>query len=207
MENTYLEEFIKYFRNENNKDLNYYSLVNKLFFLYPSKKIDLEILHEINLKTSEFFSIPYHDIKVIGSSHLGFSIIDKNKNGNIKFFNDECPSDVDIAIINSTIFNEVLKNTYSTTNNYTDNTHFNKPVNVNYFRKNISSGFIRPDTIGCNEIRNQWLNFFKDLSNEFDMKISGAIYLDEIFFINKLNNQIEIFKKMKEIQDGIKPKI
>ncbi|EAD2629028.1 hypothetical protein D3I88_14955, partial [Listeria monocytogenes] len=70
--------------------------------------------------------------------------------------------------------------------------------------RNISSGFIRPDSIGCDETRNMWLDFFSDLSNDYDLKISGAIYLNETFFLERIKNQLHKFKNITEVQSGIK---
>ncbi|EAD2957876.1 hypothetical protein D6O80_14055, partial [Listeria monocytogenes] len=114
------------------------------------------------------------------------------------------PSDIDIAIINSDLFVDVLEKTVKKTDNYTNNTYFSKQDSVNYFKRNISSGFIRPDSIGCDETRNMWLDFFSDLSNDYDLKISGAIYLNETFFLERIKNQLHKFKNITEVQSGIK---
>ena len=44
----------------------------------------------------------------------------------------------------------------------------------------------------------EWLRFFKDLSSEYNMKISGAIYVDETTFFYKLKEAMEIYIKKKE---------
>ncbi|EOB3455090.1 hypothetical protein ACIJDO_000207 [Enterococcus hirae] len=178
--------------------------IQKLFFLYPSLKVDLDLLHKINRQISSVLDIPYHDIKVIGSSHTGFSFIDKERTGTVKFYNTAEPSDIDIAIINDSIFIDILEKTVIRTENYSDNTAFKNANLLQYFKKNIPSGFIRPDSIGCEVTRAKWVRFFSDLSNEHNLKISGAIYLNETFFIKRLKKQIETFQNIEEVQNGIK---
>ncbi|BBM13547.1 hypothetical protein ABVF54_05715 [Enterococcus mundtii] len=178
--------------------------IQKLFFLYPSLKVNVDLLHKITSQISITLNIPYHDIKVIGSSHTGFSFIDKDKKGTVKFYDSTAPSDIDIAIINDSIFIDILEKTVIRTENYSDNTAFKNAHLSQYFKKNIPSGFIRPDSIGCEVTREKWVRFFSDLSSEHDLKISGAIYLNETFFIKRLKKQIETFQNIEEVQNGIK---
>ncbi|HBL8239553.1 TPA: hypothetical protein LTU01_002871, partial [Listeria monocytogenes] len=199
----YYEMCISFFK-EDKASCSTDEFIQKLFFLHPTLKVDVDLLHQIIKQINNRLNIPYHDIKVIGSSHTGFSFIDKSRTNKVKFYDDNKPSDIDIAIINSDLFVDVLEKTVKKTDNYTNNTYFSKQDSVNYFKRNISSGFIRPDSIGCDETRNMWLDFFSDLSNDYDLKISGAIYLNETFFLERIKNQLHKFKNITEVQSGIK---
>lgn len=202
--NSYYEMCIDFFKEDESQKYTADEFIKKLFFLHPTLKIDVELLHKITKQISDTLNIPYHDVKVIGSSHTGFSFIDKHKSGSVKFYDDDNPSDIDIAIINSGMFISILEKTTITTDNYTDNTSFKNNHSLLYFKKNMPEGFIRPDSIGCAETRNKWLNFFSDLSSEYDLKISGAIYLSEVFFVQRIKKQLYVFQNIEEVKNGIK---
>lgn len=167
---------------------------NKLFFTYPSTCLELENIAQIINIVSNELKVPYHDIKIIGSSHLGFSLVKPDKENTIKFF-DSNNSDIDIAIINKELFLDIFSLTMKTSNFYNDLTEFKDRNSFNYYKKNVISGFIRPDTIGDKTFRSKWLRFFDDISEEYNMKISAAIYLDEECLHNRLENS---FKKYIE---------
>ncbi|OFI01419.1 hypothetical protein CLOACE_21440 [Clostridium acetireducens DSM 10703] len=99
----------------------------------------------------------------------------------IKLF-DSKNSEIYVAIINKALFYKLFSKTLKETDYYTDLTKFSSPKNHQYYMKNITLGFIRPDTIGSVKLRREWLRFFKDLSNEYNISISAAIYLDENCF-------------------------
>ncbi|KAF5087383.1 hypothetical protein DSECCO2_49450 [anaerobic digester metagenome] len=201
---SYYELCLDFFREDGLQNFSADEFIQKLFFLHPTLKIEIGLLHRITKQISDTLAIPYHDIKVIGSSHTGFSFIDKNETGNVKFYDQSNPSDIDIAIINNKLFVDILEKTATKTDNYTDNTSFKSKDSLKYFKKNIPSGFIRPDSIGCEETRNFWFRFFSDLSSEYDLKISGAIYLNEVFFILRLKDQLNKFQNIEEVKNGIK---
>ena len=64
-------------------------------------------------------------------------------------------------------------------------------------------GFIRPDKIGDKNYRTKWLRFFEDISQEYDIKISAAIYLDEECLHNRLESSFKIYSERMGF-DGIK---
>lgn len=204
MSNTYYEMCINFFKEDESNTYTSNEFIQKLFFLYPTLKIEYDLLHKITKQISDELSIPYHDIKVIGSSHVGFSFIDKLEPGSVKFFDDDKPSDVDIAIINSNLFTSTLEKTILKSEGLTDNTSFKNVDSFKYFKKNVPLGFIRPDSIGCEETRNSWLDFFSELSSNYGIKISGAIYLSEVFFVQRLKKQLNLFRNIEEVQNGIK---
>ncbi len=160
---------------------------NKLFFTYPSTCLELENISKIINIVAKELRIPYHDIKIIGSSHLGFSLVKPAEENSIKFF-DSNNSDIDIAVINKELFLEIFSLTMKTSNFYKDLTEFKDRNSFNYYKKSVISGFIRPDTMGDKKFRSKWLRFFDDISEEYNIKISAAIYLDEESLHNRLEN-------------------
>jgi len=193
--NSYIELIDEYINSTSKIDfLENREFYNKLFFTYPSTCIGIESISIIINKVSSEFKIPYHDIKVIGSSHLGFSLVKPPEEQEIKFY-DINNSDIDLAIINKELFLHVFSINMKTSNFYKDLTGFKDRKILNYYKKNAIEGFIRPDTIGDKKFKNKWLRFFEDISREHDMKISAAIYLDEECLHNRLENS---FKKYIE---------
>ncbi|XZM61223.1 hypothetical protein ACSXAE_14970 [Clostridium perfringens] len=175
---------------------------NKLFFTYPSTCLELDCISEIiNLIANEF-KVPYHDIKIIGSSHLGFSLVKPAESNSIKFF-DNTTSDIDIAIINKELFYDIFLMSMKTSKFFKDLTDFKDKSLANYYKKNLLTGFIRPDTIGNKTFRIKWLRFFDDISKEYNMKISAAIYLDEECLHNRLENSFKKYIERMNI-NGVK---
>lgn len=200
MENTYIKDVKRFCSDQESCSTE--SFLKKLFFLYPSKKIDSDILHEIIEKTCEEFDVPYQSIKVIGSTHLGFSFIDKNESGNIKYYDDSNKSDIDIAIVNTECFLNVHQKVVIDTKDFTDLTQFKTPSLKRYYEKNHLHGFIRPDSVGSIDECEKWESFFTDLSEDYGLNISGALYLNETSFLNRLNKQLAKFKEIEEVKNG-----
>ena len=192
MEDNYKEIIDEYL-----KDLNTEELVKHIFLLKPSLKITSKKVHDIFDKISKEYDIPFKDFKIIGSTHTGFSFIKPKFSKEIKFFSND--SDLDIAIINKDFFYYLYKNTLKITEYFRNNTFFYKPEYEQLFKENYLKGYIRPDTIGDVKFRNNWINFFYELSKEYNLKkVSAAIYLDEETFNNKINESLSIYKRKLE---------
>lgn len=208
MIDSYVDKTLEHFKlNETNNLENY---LKRLYFIYPTLHVEHDELGDIINEAHKRFGTSFHHIKVIGSKHQGFSFMDKNNNGKVKYVQDE--SDIDLAIIDSSLFNKLSTNTMIETNNFKDKTKFkpNKFIgkNVfnyfNYYRKNLMSGFIRPDSLGSYSDRKIFDNFSEDMKSKYEVKISAAVYLNEVSFIMRLEKQIQEFYEMREIQDGLK---
>ena len=145
---------------------------------------------------SKNLEIPFKNIKVIGSAHIGFSLVKPLESSEIKYYDET--SDIDIAIISKSLFYKLYKSTVMNTSYFKDNTNFSSPVSERLFKDNLLKGYIRPDTIGDKILRKEWLNFFKGLGKEIEIKISAAVYLDEDAFHNKLKEAINIYKNKLE---------
>ncbi len=185
-----IDDYIK--SNGKNSDVNNSEFFNKLFFTCPSTKIDTDTISLMTNQIASEFKIPYHDIKVIGSSHLGFSLVKPYGTNQLKLFNID-DSDIDFAIVNKELFYKIFSLTIKSTNFYSDLTTFSSPKNYNYYMNNLPLGFIRPDTIGDTEFRSTWLRFFEDMSHDFNIKTSAAIYLDENCFRQRINKAFKIY--------------
>lgn len=211
MIDSYVDKTLEHFKINETNNLEDY--LKRLYFIYPTLHVNHEELGDIINEAQKRFNTSFHHIKVIGSKHQGFSFMDKNGDGEIKYVQDD--SDIDLAIIDSYLFNKLSTNTLIETNNFQDKTKF-KPdkfmgKNVlnyfSYYRKNLISGFIRPDSLGCYSDRKLFNDFSEDMKSEYDIKISAAVYLNEISFIMRLDKQIRQFYEMRVIQDGLKWKI
>ncbi|MDU1006313.1 MAG: hypothetical protein E7A63_14770 [Clostridium butyricum] len=188
--------------NENYSDVSNSEFFNKLFFTYPSTNVDTNTISLMTNQIASEFKIPYHDIKVIGSSHLGFSLVKPYGTNQIKLFNMN-DSDIDFAIVNKELFYKVFSLTTKSTNFYSDLTTFSSAKNHHYYMSNLPLGFIRPDTIGNTEFRSNWLRFFEDMSHDFNIKTSAAIYLDENCFHQRINKAFKIYIERMGL-DGVK---
>ncbi|MFA1512642.1 hypothetical protein ACDN41_25775 [Priestia aryabhattai] len=197
---SYVDKTLEFFKLYETKNLDDY--LKRLYFIYPTLHIEHDRLGEILIEAQKRFKTSFHHIKVIGSKHQGFSFIDKYKNGKIKYVEDT--SDIDLAIIDSYLFNNLLTNTMIETENFTLRTKFKKPDYFQYYRKNIMSGFIRPDSLGCYRDRKLFEGFSKDMEGEYGIKVSAAVYLNEISFITRLNKQIRGFYELEEVKHGLK---
>ena len=92
----------------------------KLYLIRPSfifqEEPLVDIIYSIYKDISEYFDIPISSIYITGSAHLGFSLKDDH--------DFSCDSDLDIAIIDSNLFNKYLNKILSESNCYTRNDGF-----------------------------------------------------------------------------------
>lgn len=210
MTNSYVNKTLDYFKSNETNNVDDY--LKRLYFIYPTLHVDHDDLGKIIKEAQKRFDTSFHHIKVIGSKHQGFSFIDKNKNGKIKYVEET--SDIDLAIIDTHLFNKLSTNTMIETENFTVRTKFknnlfdnNGKLSMNffeYYRKNIMSGFIRPDSLGSYNDRKLFDDFSNDMKSEYGIKISAAVYLNEVSFILRLNKQIRGFYELGEVKHGLK---
>ncbi|MEH7442066.1 hypothetical protein V7201_06965 [Bacillus sp. JJ1122] len=159
-------------------------LVRKLYICYPTKAflgkedIGFQIFDEI----SNFFSIPFNQVQVVGSAKTGKSYF--------KFTEFiEGKSDLDIAIISPELYMRYVELSYKVTNGYRDQSLFNlnkKNVsNIHEFKKCITNGIFRPDLMPNCPQRKEWWTFFNKLSNKHHKlfkNINAGIYATQYFF-------------------------
>lgn len=194
MNKNYFEKIIdEYLENQ-----DFEGLIKDVFLLYLPSKIEHKILFKILESIHKEYKIPFRDIKIIGSSHLGFSLCKTSKTNptELKKFNEN--SDIDVAIINQDLFYNLFNETITISNRFSDLTKFYKKEHVQIFKENILKGYIRPDTIPNSELKNKWHRFFKELSIEINKKISAAVYLNEKTFYFKLKEAIDKYQNIKK---------
>ena len=169
-------------------------IVRKVYLTYPThafvdrEEKQFEILNNI----SEYFHVPINNVQVIGSSKTGYSFHKKKK------FNS-LTSDLDIAIIDSILFQKYTEWVFRTTNGFTDFTSFirdNGKSTYNEYIKYVSKGFFRPDLMPSGLKSAEWREFFGDLSSKnktLFKSINAGIYFSQTFFEFKQTSNIETY--------------
>lgn len=122
------------------------------------------------------FGLNPHDVIMVGSAKLGFSISPSKR---WKPFSDE--ADIDMAIISPDIFDRFWKELYDFNIKLTDRTE-EEEAQYKKFLDYFFKGWLRPDVFPFSYAgRDEWLGFFKSISyGEFGErhKISGAVFHD-----------------------------
>lgn len=145
----------------------------------------------------EHFNLPFSSIKIAGSAQTGHSYIKSR---------DFTPgvSDLDLAIISSSLFQHYSQEIYWLTDRYTDLKRFPRKGGIsvaNDFRYYLSAGQLRPDLMPEGILKTNWFSFFNRLSNKhLDMfqNINAGIYLSEKFFEMKNASIVELYRKAKK---------
>jgi hypothetical protein len=118
------------------------------------------------------FGLYPNDVYIVGSSKLGFSIAEKKR---YRYFHDG--SDIDIAIVSSTLFDEMWKQVF-------DYWTRNGPLSDidPGFRKYLFRGWIRPDLLPPADafpLRGDWWDFFLSITssgNYGPYELRGGLY-------------------------------
>ncbi|RYX79979.1 hypothetical protein EON73_05960 [bacterium] len=169
-------------------------IARKIYLTYPTSALvgkeerQFEILNEI----SENFNVPIMSIQVVGSSKTGYSFHKQ------KMFNS-LTSDLDIAIIDSSLFQIYTEWVFKVTNGFTDRTSFpvydGKSTYIQYVNC-VAKGIFRPDLMPSGKKRLDWLKFFGQLSSknkDLFKSINAGIYLSQTFFEFKQTSNIKAF--------------
>lgn len=151
-------------------------------------KKDLSMSLEVHLR----------DIVIVGSGKLGFSIKPDKDNPSFYPFKkfdfdvekeiDSDPSDLDIAIVSSSLFDKQLFEIYNHTNGYTSNYGSSDKKSFAYY---ILKGWVRPDYIPKGyKISPSIEDIQTKYKQEFGRKINLGIYKSWYFFENYHKNNI-----------------
>lgn len=150
-------------------------------------------------------NVHIRDIAIVGSGKLGFSLKpDKTYTGYYNFdkfdnaFNTNSQnkkSDLDIAIVSSTLFDQQLVNLFNYTSQYIKVDIWNERTDRNSFAKYILKGWLKPDFIPkgyeiSSEI-NKMANLYEKM---FQREINIGIYKSWFFFENYHLNNIQKIK-------------
>ncbi|BAS48572.1 hypothetical protein [Aggregatibacter actinomycetemcomitans] len=122
--------------------------------------------YDFRKRISEKWNVSFHEVFITGSAKLGYSYY-KDKN-----FDED--SDIDVAIVSSELFNEIMLTIEDfqwkirRKSIYLDMTQLEK---YHIFLKYLAIGWIRPDKLPNELLRNdkllkeEWFDFFKSISN------------------------------------------
>ena len=158
---------------------------------------------------AESLDIHVRDIAIVGSSKLGFSIKPERagdgrlylyKKFDFDYLSDAKneKSDIDIAIISSTLFDRQLLNLYKYTNSYSykDITKiFGNTRTYQQHSQYILKGWLRPDKIPKKyNISGSIEDFREEYKNKYGRKINFGIYKSWDYFESYHSNNIEVLK-------------
>lgn len=166
-----------------------FELINDLYLSYPTLKLSVADLILIRSRLHKELDIDYSSIKIIGSSHIGFSIFK-----NIEF-SDE--SDIDIAIISEKVFNSLHKELIDKTEGLHNLSLFQDKKIFNTFKFNFLRGYIRDKSLINSSFKVKVQRLCEDLSVELGRDVNIAFYLNEDTFRFKVLEGIEKYKELK----------
>ena len=170
-------------------------IARRIFLVYPSAAFESNRESHFRLfsEIATFFHIPFSSIHVVGSGHVGHSLVSDSPF-------DPSGSDIDIAVIDATLFRHYTEIAFETSNGFSDRSAFptdRRGQNTQrQFLKYISRGFYRPDLMPNCPARAEWLNYFDRLSGKYSRLcngISAGIYASELFFAFKQKKSIGSF--------------
>ncbi len=173
-------------------------IIRKVYLTYPTYAFvgDEEVQFEILNKIANFFSISINSIQVTGSGKIGRSL-HKERDFDSKV------SDLDISIIDSSLFVQYMEIVFKVTNGHRDGTLFpmdtllGGSIKAKYLAY-LNKGMFRFDMMPSGEERAKVREFFSKLSTEYNYKfksINAGIYLSQSFFEMKQRSAIEAHVK------------
>ena len=161
-------------------------LVRPSFIFYEGEFDDC--IYLIYKEVSDKFNIPISSVYITGSAHLGFSLRDGHD-----FSSD---SDLDIAIIDSVLFNKIFSKILDESQEYQNRTIFRSTDDLKRYQKNICRGKIHPRYFPIGETKKDWDKFFSDITkkySDFFTRITGCVYLSEECFRLYQENSLNRF--------------
>lgn len=177
-------------------------IVRKVYLTLPTKALigDEERQFAILNEISEYFNVPIINIQVAGSAKTGRSF------HKASIFTAQV-SDLDIAIIDSRLFQYYSELVFKVTKGFTDRTKF--PFNngtptfaYNQYISYISKGIFRPDLMPFGPERAEWRKFFGKLSakhKDLFKSINAGIYMSQVFFEQKQSSIIKDYISNKVV--------
>lgn len=174
----------------------YNEIIRKVYLAYPTKAFvgDEERQYIIMNEISCFFKIPIMCIQIAGSAKTGRSFHKQR---------DFIPgdSDLDVAIIDASLFQNYMEAIFKETKGYSVRTGFqirDGQSTADEYIAYLTKGIFRADLMPSGEARKSWNKFFGLLSarhGDLFKSINAGIYFSQLFFENKqrsiINNYIE----------------
>lgn len=171
-------------------------IARKIYLSYPTFIFKDEPEREFSLlnEIRNYLNLSLSSIQVVGSSKTGYSYY-KNRN----YIKGK--SDLDIAIIDQTLFLNYAEEVFDITNGFRNLSSFgmNEDIsNYDFYSSSILKGIFRPDLMPSCDLKRNWFNFFNKLSesyNDLFSDINAGIYLNEYYFEIKQSQNVDWFKK------------
>ena len=168
-----------------------------MYLTYPTSAfVDRhEVEYDIRNRVRLMYQIPISAVQVIGSAKTGFSLVKKTDF-------QKGTSDLDLAIIDSTLFNRLWEEAYEASNGYeaTKFQDFNdrdgrivQGSGQKRFLKYLQRGIISPDFLPSSPRRAEIISSFNRITSNYKddfKKISAFFYCNEFFFQEKLKDTI-----------------
>lgn len=170
-----------------------YGNVKKVFLSYPCNYFldHPDVQFEIFNKISCEFKIPFSSIRISGSAQTGYSFIKKRP-----FIEKE--SDLDVAIIDARLFQQLLEQCYERSEGFRPDlfpTEIGTSKSLrNQFMNYSGRGIIRPDLMPMGPEKQKIWSFFNRLSNEYSERfknISAGIYISETIYTLKQRSSLQ----------------
>lgn len=149
-----------------------------------------EVEYKIKSRVSGHYKIPYSAVCFTGSAQIGFSITK-----NTKF--EVARSDLDIACVDSRLYENVWSDIIDTTRAFTDDTKFSglSPAKIFLFKETmLRRGMILVEDMPRSTLSRKLLEFEQAISREhriFFGKMSVAIYMSEYAFCWKQDSSLK----------------
>jgi len=156
---------------------------------------------EFKKEMADCLGVHIRDIAIVGSGKLGFSL--KPDRDNTRFYPyrkfDELytadannkKSDIDVAIISSSLFDQQVKNVFEHTNSYQD-------INAggrNQFAKYIVKGSINPETLPSGYVVSEAINTARSqMIEKYGRDVNFFIYKSWFYFEKYHGNNINTIK-------------
>lgn len=177
------------------QNLTHQEIARKIYLCYPTKVfIDREEdAFDILNRISNHFQVQFTNVQVVGSSKTGFSYHQSRE-----FQPGE--SDLDIAIIDSSLFLKYTQIAFKVTKRYRDLTLFKNTAQYQGFVTYLAKGMLRPDLMPRCKEKDDWFDFFNRLSSSYYKlfkSINGGIYADYFFFEDKQGAVVSQYRSQR----------
>lgn len=167
----------------------------KIYLGYPTAVfIDNEDTEfEIRNAVANHFKISFTSVQIAGSAKTGYSYHQQQD-----FVPGE--SDLDLAIIDQSLFFYFTQEVYKFTKGYSDLSKFPRKEGKSTFpryKECLAFGFFRPDLMPTFPLKNEWFDFFRKLSVGYVKmfkNINSAIYATTFYFEAKQSSNIELYQ-------------
>lgn len=192
--------FVNAFETHNDTQITQDFIISDI---YGCSKLKPEQYSHLKRRVSAKFDIDPHDVLVVGSAKLGFSIAPKKR---WKAFDSDVEeieqrSDIDVAIVSSQLYLKIWQQISQISHDLPQTSRKNSEWHTFH-----ANGWIRPDKLPNYNgftLRQDWFEFFRQLTNERvcgQVKIAAGLYYS-MDFLTQYQNQ-SVIQCREELQLG-----